>query len=89
MASTLLTVQPGSMESEPLCTHISKTIVTSMYEKYWTSVCKFCAEQTSSLQVVLESSNDQYHADENDGCQSKDASGDAVGNDNNVHSLDV
>jgi hypothetical protein len=44
------------------------------------------ATQTSSLQVVLESSNDQDHADGNVECRGTDASKEA-GDDSNVNCL--
>jgi hypothetical protein len=49
---------------------LSPTItVESMLHIYLTQVCKFpSADQTSSFQVVLESSNDQDHADGNVQC---------------------
>jgi hypothetical protein len=48
----------------------------------WTPACAFeSAEQTSSLQVVLESSNNQDHADGAAECRGKVASREAVGSD--------
>jgi predicted carbohydrate-binding protein with CBM5 and CBM33 domain len=44
--------------------------------------------QTSSLQVVLESSNDQDHAHGNVECLGADASGVALGDDSNEICLD-
>jgi hypothetical protein len=58
-----LTVQPGSMEAQLLCKHVSnilvsKNAVKSMLRTYWTSVCS-CqgAKHTSNFQMRLESSN--------------------------------
>jgi hypothetical protein len=45
------------------------------------SHANFCAEQTSGLQAVLESSNEQDHADGNGKWPGKKACGDAVGSD--------
>jgi hypothetical protein len=52
---------------------------------YWTSVCNFVsAAQTSSLHVVLESSNEQHYADRSCLHHSYDTPGDAVGSDRSV-----
>jgi hypothetical protein len=59
-----------------------------MLHAYWTSACKCLGvEQTSSLQVILESSNDQDHADENDEWRGNDASKAAVGTDSDITHL--
>jgi hypothetical protein len=58
-----LTVQPGSMEAQLLCKHVSNTLVSknaveAMLRTYWTSVCSFQgAKHTSSFRMCLESSN--------------------------------
>jgi hypothetical protein len=58
-----------------------------MLHKYWTALSKKknCAssKQTSSLQVLLEPSNDKDHADRNDDCRGNNACMDAVGSDSN------
>jgi hypothetical protein len=54
-----------------------------MLRTCWASVGKFLsADQKSSMQV-LESSNDQDHADGNVECRGIDASGENIGDDSN------
>jgi hypothetical protein len=86
----LLTVQPGSMEARLSCEHFfnalssPNTSAKSMLHTCWTSVCNFrSAEQISSLQMFLESSNDQDHADGNVECRGTGASREAAGDDSN------
>lgn len=64
-------VHPGSMEAGLFWEHVfetllsQSTIVKWILHTYWTSVCKFeRGEHTSSWQVILETSDDQDHADE-------------------------
>jgi hypothetical protein len=57
---------------------------TKAVKNHAACILDFClqlsrAEQTSSFQVGLESSNDLARADGNGGCNSNDASGDASG----------
>jgi hypothetical protein len=55
-----------------------------MLHSYWTFVCKFrSVEKKPSLQV-LDSSNDQDHAEGNVECPGIDASEEAVGDRSNV-----
>jgi hypothetical protein len=62
-----------------------QTTVISELHTGRTSVCSFpSAEQTSSLQVVLESSNNEDRPAGNGECHSTDASWDAAGSDSNV-----
>jgi hypothetical protein len=81
-----LSVQPGSMQAQLLCEHFFKTLspkttVKSMLHTHWTSVYKFLSDEQESSVQVLESSNDQDHADANVACRSIDASEEAIGDD--------
>lgn len=88
-----LTVRPGSMEGGLFCEHFFKTLlssettVKSMLHASWTSVSKIIsAEQKCSLQV-LESSNNQDHADGRVEGRDTDASEKAIGSESNVACL--
>jgi hypothetical protein len=60
-----------------------------MLHAYWTSVCKFLsAEQKSSVQL-LESSNNQEHADGNVQRRGIDDSEEAIGGDSHVICLNA
>jgi hypothetical protein len=81
----VLTVHPGSMQGGLLCTYFCKHSCLQqplLNPRYILAELLFAilfailsSEQTSSLQVVLESSNDQDHADGNAECRCPDASG--------------
>jgi hypothetical protein len=82
----LLTGRPGGMKAGLSCEYYvkrfspsPKSTENSVPNTYWTSDCNFwSAKQTSNLQVVLKSENDQHHGDGNVGCPSIDASRELV-----------
>jgi hypothetical protein len=82
----LLAVHPGNIEAGLICGHFLKTLLSQtatvkyIHHTCWTFICKFrSAEHTSSLQVVLDSSNDEDYAHATGECHGNNGCGNALG----------